>query len=93
MHLRIGEDGVGRSNIEDAPLRHDDDGVAELSDEVEVVLDDEQGESELLAEGADVFGEPSDEGWVDAGAGFVEQDHFRFGHESAGEFKQLALSA
>ena len=64
-----------------------------MADEVEVVLNDEEGQTEALAELADVLGEPSDQCRIDTCAGLVEQDHFGLGHERAGQLQEFALAA
>src|SRR5205814_4731191 len=76
-----------------AALVHDDDAIGGLHDEVEIVLDDEERDVPVAANGEDVLEQLDAERRADTGDRLVEQHERRLEHEDAREVEQLALSA
>ncbi len=65
----------------------------ELGDEVEVVLDEEEGDAVLAVQPRDGRRDLAQEGAVDPRRRLVEQDHARARHQRAAELHQLLLPA
>src|SRR5690349_12240458 len=72
-------------------LRHDDNRMTEVHHHLHVVFDDEKGNSAVV-EFDDLLDQCIEQSRVDAGGGFIEQDHARFDHENACKLEQLLLS-
>src|SRR5665213_1363719 len=83
---------VHRPTREDAPVRHDDHWIAEASNEVQLVLDEDHRLT-LTVELLNVVREFLREGRVHPGEGFVEQQQLRVGHKCPRKFEQPHLPA
>src|SRR5579875_3694618 len=77
---------------EDRSLDHDDDGIAQLLHEPEVVLDHEHRHPGL-AEAEEVLADHPAQGGVDPGHGLVEQHHDRVAHERPHDLHDPLLAA
>ena len=67
--------------------------MAQVAHQLEVVLDDQEGDAEFLAEAANVVADSHQQRRVDARRRLVEQDHLRMRHQRAPQLEQLALPA
>ena len=75
-----------------APLGQDDDRIAQLGDEIHVVLDEDEGPA-LRVEVADARDQRFHESRIHPGAGLVQQDDRRVAHEDARQLEELFLAS
>ena len=91
--LWVLEDVGRRTRFNNLPLRHDEDLVADVFDDSEIVCNEEVGEAEL---GLQVLQEVNDfglDGYVERRNGFIANDELRFNGEGAGDTDALTLTA
>ena len=87
------EHGGGGAALDDATGLHDEDVVAEVMHQGEVVADEDQGQAQLVAQAhqeADDLGLERD---VEGGDGFVGDDQVGLEGQGAGDGDPLALAA
>src|SRR5690606_22419355 len=89
VHLHL----LGRSLREHLALRHHDDGVAETTDEIHVMLYHAECVAAFPVEPQDGFAERVEKRAVDASADLVEEDDPRLDHHCTAEFQKLLLAA
>ena len=91
--LRVGAEGGGGAGLDELAVVEDEDFIADVFDDGEVVADEEVGEVEFfleVLEEADDLGLDAD---VEGADGFVTDDEAGFDGEGAGDADALALAA
>jgi hypothetical protein len=78
---------------DDAPGGHHDHRIAQLADEIHVVLDDEEGVAELAVHALDVLGQALEQRTIDASGDLVEEHRPGVDHHGAAELEKLLLPA
>src|SRR5438093_1506488 len=92
QHLLVRTDFVRCTDRHHPALDHHHDALAELHDEVHVVLDDDEGMAARLVQFLEKAADGLDQGRMDAGAGFVEQNQVGIAHECHGDIHELLLA-
>ena len=91
--LRLLDDGVGRSLLDDAAVVHDEGAVAEILHEGDVVADKENGETGLPAQISEQLEDLLLHGDIEGAGGFVADEKLWLDSESAGDRSALTLTA
>src|ERR1700712_2544710 len=91
-HRRVGDD-LGRDLARDGALLQDQDALRQRSNEVEVLLDQQDGEAALLGNALQGVDDFIDDRWLNPFRGFIEQDDFWSAAEAPRERQQLLLAA
>jgi hypothetical protein len=84
LHGSLGENLAGS---------HDHHVVAETGHQIQIVLDDAEGAAPLAVEILDKAHQIRQQGAVDAGPRFIQQDHPRIGHQGTSQFQEFFLPA